>query len=436
MQFIRIKIDYTTTEKVTQASPLPNYRIHNIGVSPQSPTIDCESNYVDYTYTCTIRSTVPYVKQTTCTIIPGNDVEIIDPPAEYNKVTKIWTIDKFTNYQATLKLKCRSRTRGTKKIKTTINQYADSIQKVDERSFTVNKIENTLDWNVELDGEIKPYIYDGQTPNLKKCLKISIDRGCDQQDRHENVIIDTQGWITDEDYWQIWSDNSEINDCDKQDLGNGKWKITDLKGHHIVITTRKTNSCAPLSPGEYHITVTHEEDKRINETKSIDIYVSDAKLPMDYFKLRLEDGSDIKYNSLIFSLGDDLQFPLTYDKIEDDFTDDIEVIGETKHIPTNEARYVTYTLKSAKTIENALCKLEVIGSRYVESDDSKIDEDASEIIIGADNQVQLLESGVGKFCVIDKIVADEEKKIQFVVQSDIEQECTFKLLLLNIYYKL
>ena len=193
MQFIRIKIDYTATET------LPNYRIHNVDISPKSLTINCESDYVDYTYTCTIRSTVPYIKQTTCTIIPGDDVEIIEAPSNYNRDTKIWTVSNFSNYQATLKLKCRSKTGGTKKIKTTINQYADSIKKVDEQSFTVNEIGNTLDWNVELDGEIEPYIYDGQTPNLKKCLKISIDRGCDQKNRHENVIIDTQGWITDQD---------------------------------------------------------------------------------------------------------------------------------------------------------------------------------------------------------------------------------------------
>ena len=430
MQFIRIKIDYTAPQTTTQVTPSPNYRIHNINISPQSPTINCESNYVDYDYICTIRSTVPYVKQTTCTIIPGDDVEIIEAPSNYDRNTKIWTVSNFSNYQATLKLKCRSYGKGTKKIKTTINQYADSIQKIDEQSFTVNKIENTLDWNVELDGEITPYIYDGQTPNLKKCLKISINRGCDQENRHENIIIDTQGWITDQDYLQIWNDNND-NSYTIDNLTNGKWKISNLKGHHIIITTRKANNCAPLSPGEYHITVTHEEDQRINETKNIDIYVTNAKLPMDYFKLRLEDGSDIKYNSLIFSLGDDLQFPLTYDPIEDNFTDGIEIIGETKHIPTNEARYITYTLKSTKTIENALCKLEVIGSRYIESDESKVDEDASEIIIGADNQVQLLENGMNKFCVIDKIIANEEKKIQFVVQSDIEQECTFKLLLLN-----
>ena len=431
MQFIRIKIDYTPTEKITLANPLPNYRIHKIGISPQSPTINCESNYIDYTYTCTIRTTAPYVKQTTCTIIPGDDVEIIEAPSNYNKSTNIWTVSNFTNYQATINLKCRSKTPGTKKIKTTINKYADSIQNTDERIFTVNKIENTLDWNVELDGEIQPYIYDGQSQNLKKCLKISINRGCDQSNRHENIIIDTQGWITDRSYWQIWSDNSEANNYDIEDLTNGKWKITNLRGHNITITTRKTNSCAPLSPGEYHITVTHEEDRRISETKSIDVYVTNSKIPMDYFKLRLEDGSDIKYNSLIFSLGDDLQFPLTYEPIKDNFIDNIKINGEIKHIPTNEARYITYTLKSDKTIKDVLCKIDVIGNRYVESDNATINENASEIIIGADNQVQILENGASKFCVIDEIIANEEKKIKFVVQSDIEQECTFKLLLLN-----
>ena len=430
MQFIRIKIDYTKQEQITQATPLPNYRIHNISVSPQSPTIDCESSSVEYYYKCTIRSTVPYVKNTTCTIIPSNDVEIIEYPSNYNKDTKIWTVSNFTNYQATIKLKCRSTKSGTKKIKTTINKYADSIQNVDERVFTVNKIENTLDWDVELDGEIKPYIYNGQTPNLKKCLKINIDRGCNQNNRHENVVIDTDGWITDENYWQVWNSDGDQN-YTITNLNNGKWKISNLKGHHIIITTRNVNSCAPLPSGEYHVTVTHEEDSRINETKSIDIYVTNAELPMDYFKLRLEDGSDIKYNSLIFSLGDDLQFPLTYEPIEDDFIDNIQIDGETKHIPTNEAKYITYTLKSKETIENALCKIDVIGNRYVESNEETIDENASDIIIGADNQVQILEGGTDKFCVIDKLVADEEKKIKFVVQSDIEQECTFKLKFLN-----
>lgn len=142
----------------------------------------------------------------------------------------------------------------------------------------------------------------------------------------------------------------------------------------------------------------------------------------NYFKLRLEDGSDVKYNSLVFSKGDDLVTPLTYNIEEDDISNILMVTGENKHIPIGEAQYITYKITSKKDMQNVLCNIDVIDTE---------EESALDIIIAGDEQVSILNGDTDKFCVIDKLKANEEKEIKFIIQSDIERTCIFKLKVLN-----
>lgn len=435
MQFIRIKIDYTASEKTVEF--LPNYRITNVSVTPANPEIPCwyeDGVGMDYWYTCTIKSTVPYVKTTTCTVLPLTEDTIIDASSvthspsgnSYNKDTGIWTISKFNNYQATIRFKVHSNYPGEKKIKATINKYADSVQKSDERKINVTKVPDTVSWQIGLEGEKEPYIFNGKENKLI-LFKIKINRTCDRPNRHEKIKIDTQGWITE----NVWHRTTQTGT--PTHLGDGVWEISEIQGKDVTITAQNSGHGISIQPGEYHITVTHSEDGKLDETKNLDIYVTNASLPMDYFKLRLEDGSDVKYNSLMVTAGDDLQFPITYEPLKDDFIDNIQIDGESKKIPTHEARYVTYTLKSDKDIENALCKIDIVGNNFHETDSisEEILEDASNIIIGCDDQIQLLDNDGEKFCIINKLVANEEKKIKFIVQSEIEQVCIFKLNFLN-----
>lgn len=426
MQFIRIKVDYTNP---TASSFLPCYQIIKSTITPTEPKLLETGESEPYTYKCTIKSTIPYTKETNCTVLPITDDVIIDQNSikctptgsTYNKDTGKWEVKKFTNQQATLSFKAISKKTGTKKIQATINRYADTIDYYRKAINEVNVINqpNNVDWNIEIEGLEQPYIFDAKNKSLNKCLKISIKRDQDQNDRNEVITIDTDGWIT-ENVWQVSGVNNPISITQ---TSNGIWKFSNINGTDIDIKTRDGANCIPIPAGEYNITATHTENKRLSETKTINVYVTDTSLPMDTFKLRLEDGSDVRYNSLAFTMGDDLIKPLTYELDENDIIDGITLTGETKRIPKDEAKYISYKIDSQYDIENALCKIEVI--------DTETGEDCSDIIIGCDNQAHIFNGETNKFCTISKIKKDEQQTIKFIVQAPTETIYKFKLLFLN-----
>ena len=425
MQFIRINIDYKNMDFNTPSSEetniLPNFRIVNAKITPSTSILDGNESGV-YKYQCTIKSTTPSVKETNCKITCGDDI-IIDPatvqffPDDGNSSFEngIWNIKKFYNYKATLSFEAHSTKIGTKTIDAEILNYADSVQnKARAETYVENKIDKVT-VNATLETGQKPYIFDSTNGPVSKRLKITIKR-TQNQDREENVIIDTNNWITSSD-WQYNSDAH--NDASIEYHGNGVWEVSNIDGTDIIIQSNKI----VMPPGEYNISIVHNETNKNKIIKNIQAYVTDAKIPTDYFKLRLEDGSDVKYNSLIFAQGDDLTVPLTYNIEEDNFTDNINVYGESKHIPTGEAQYITYTIQSKKEMENVLCNIDVINTETGEK--------CLDVIIAGDNQVQIFDGDLDKFCAIDQIAANEDKKIKFIVQSDIPKTCIFKLKVLN-----
>ena len=426
MQFIRIKIDYALNDEV-----LPCYQITKSLFSPKEPKMLDTGESESYTYTCTIKSTVPYTKETNCTVIPITEDIIIDEesiqctPSDngstYDKDTGKWKIKKFNNYQASLSFKVKSTKVGTKKIKTTINKYADTVDHYRTAIAEANVINppNNVDWDIQIEGEEQPYIFDSKDKIVSKCLKIYVNRDQDQQNRNENIVVDTDGWIT-EDVWEVSGANNQISITQ---IGNGVWKFANLNGTNIEINTRKNGGCIPIITGEYHITATHTEKSRLAETKAINVYVTDTHLPMDNFKLRLEDGSDVRYNSLAFTMGDDLTKPLTYELEEDNIIDGVTLKGEQKRIPKNEARYIKYDIYSEYDIKNALSKIEII--------DTETGDECSDIIIGCDDKGYVFNGESNKFCLINNIEKDQKQTIYFIVQAPKETIYKFKLLFLN-----
>lgn len=459
MQFIRIKIDYTDAEI------LPCYQIKKSVITPKEPKMLETGVSEEYTYTCSIETKVPYTKETNCTVIPITDDVIIDPNSvqcvpsgsTYDIKTGKWEVKSFDKLKATLSFKAISKKTGTKKIKTTINKYADTVERYRSVETQVEVVDppNNVDWYIEIEGnenggyeasdstdtnwqghnayktwETKnegtsnnthqqTYIFDAKNKTINKCLKISIKRDQNQSDRNEVVTIDTDGWIK-SNVWQVSGSGSSVI---IEQVNDGVWKFSNITGTNIDIKTRNGPNCIPISAGEYHIVATHTENKRVSETREIYVYVTDTSLPIDTFKLRLEDGSDIRYNSLAFTMGDDLLKPLTYELEDNNIIDGVVLKGEKKKIPRNEARYITYTIDSQYDVKNALCKISVINT--------ETGDDGSDIIIGCDSQGRIFNGDTDKFCIIDEIKANEQKKIKFIVQSSMEYTYKFKLLFLN-----
>jgi len=430
MQFIRIKINYKDIE-----AQQPIFKIVKSSLSPEEVKLK-DGISEGYTYRCTLQSNVAKAKDAQCMIASIQDDIFIDKDSircepeisgnKYDVNTHIWNIASFNNYQASITFNAYSKNTGTKQIKTTItSKNADSIKRESTNSVNVIEAPNNVKWNVSFDNETtlpntNQYEFDSKNKTIRKCLKISIERDQDQPDRNEEIIVDTNGWITTNE-WNVWQNVGGT--VIPTQTSEGVWKFTNLQGTKIEIKTENNGVCPIIPVGEYHITATHSEKNRFTETKRITAYVIDETFPMDFFTLRLEDGSDVRYNSLIFMSGDDLNIPLTYNISDDNNIDNIEIIGETKYIPVHEARYITYSLKSPYDIENAICKLDVYNA--------DTGEDCADIIVSGDNQISIKEGEKNKFCIIDKLNANEEKKIKFIVQSEEEQECYFKLNFLN-----
>lgn len=140
----------------------------------------------------------------------------------------------------------------------------------------------------------------------------------------------------------------------------------------------------------------------------------------DSFKLRLEDGTDVQYNSLIFTQGDDLSIPLTYNTEDASLisADELSIQGEKKRVPLEETEYITFIIQYEKDVvlKNVLTYIELVG-----------DGNCKDIIIGTDNSSVLLESKGRKYCLIKELLPNQENKIRIAVQSDIEQQCILKL---------
>ena len=214
-----------------------------------------------------------------------------------------------------------------------------------------------------------------------------------------------------------WEENKDVIFSDKNRL---RFNTNNVNNVTLI------SKCIPLNEAKVYSITTQYVDKETNTNKeqSCIITVNSIPLKKEYFKLRLEDGSDVQYNSLSFSRGDDLKIPLTYDK--EDVTnikaEDFIIKGETKRIPVDEAEYITFDIsldtEEDYTLENVLAHIEVT------NEESK---DCSNIILGVDNNGVLYDTGNAKYCLIKKISNKSHTKLRLAVQSNFEQRCVIKL---------
>lgn len=231
-------------------------------------------------------------------------------------------------------------------------------------------------------------------------------------EHNESLQIDTDG-LNFVDNWIIIADNQEINNIITTQEDN-VYTFSNINEYNNITITRKVifdESGLYNIVGRYINTSISDW----NATQSYNITVTGTLLPRDYFKLRLEDGSDVKYNSLMFTLGDDLSEPLTY-TLENinQYISQMKIFGESKRIPVHEAQYIHFTIKIDTEEEVAFNNVLTYIDIYEK------DNNTDNIIIGASKNVKFLPSEDEYICSIDKISSTETTTIALAVQSDIE----------------
>lgn len=161
------------------------------------------------------------------------------------------------------------------------------------------------------------------------------------------------------------------------------------------------------------------------------ITVKNKPLSNDFFKIKLEDGSDVKYNSLMITQGDDLIEPLTYTtKNINDYIYDMHVEGIDKRIPINEIQYINFNITLPKTIEKELENGKIITKEkdielnnvlaYIDVFDEN--HEAKDIIVGIGEGATLLESQDEYICSIDSLTSKKINTIKIAVKSSINIE--------------
>lgn len=418
MQFIRIKITYEDV-----VDPTPAFRVTS-SIKEQSAETEQE-----WTYTCKIKTSNKIVKPTQCSItINDNNTKLISTTHSNSDNTfknGIWSINHFNNNEATIVLKFKSSLPKTVTVTSTIQKYADSVNKKATSSIKIIEPITNMTWDLRIHGDNTPYIYaDPSNSGVIKCIELYMNRD-KLPSTNEYFIIDTNNWLNQDKYGlEITSDRTMESPIA---LGDGKWKINNLNTEYFsarFYQKDNNNQCPTIKPGDYTVKAIYYKNEKKETEKTINIVVTGPAMDKEYFKLRLEDGSDVRYNSLMFTQGDDLIVPLTYDIVDENESlfDDIEIIGETIRLPTNEAHYTTFNInvdsKSKMNLTNILSHLEI----YNENGDN-----CSNVIIGVDEQMQLFEGGENKYCVLDSLKAKDKKKFKFIIQSDEEQICYFKL---------
>ena len=420
MQFLRLKVTYKKENKPiiepVTVKQNPIYRIKS-SITPKEATQNSE-----WTYECIIKGQNSTQKPTTCSLSFTNDIDvtkiIVDKGSTYNHTTKTWTINSFTNRSSKLILKCKSHIlseKQTHSITAKINKYADSVE--NKTTAYVNIIADRIYLDARIIGATKPYTFRSIGETIQKAMQI--DLSLDKLNATGTITIATDNWLNDPNDMFIDGIGATI-----RYNGDGKWKVENITTQTLTILS----NAKEIKPGTYNIIVTYEEiiDQSTNKKRQVidkfNIDVIGNTLDKEFFKLRLEDGSDVRYNSLMFAPGDDLTVPLTYDIIQDtDLRKHLIITGEEKSIPVNEARYIGFDIElkdTEETYNNIFAYIDVVDNEG---------QNCSDIIMAADGNVQLFQGEENKFCVINELKPNEKQRINFVVQSEIEQICDIKL---------
>lgn len=301
------------------------------------------------------------------------------------------------------------------KIKAIIHKHlGKTINK--EASIKVNSCKPTFDFQfLDKDKNInKKYKYSTLDNINDNTVFFRLTLSKSQTLNHnESLQINTDGLIFDDTKWEISANGNTSNNITKTKKDNS-YVFSNIKNYtNIVITGKVTLTETGLYSvvGKYNNT----NENSWQAQKSYQVEVKGVTLPKDYFKLRVEDGSDIKYNSLMVSQGDDLLIPITYTTEEiDKYISNMEIYGETKRIPVNETRYISFTinLKTKEKVElkNVLTYIDIYSKDY----------NTDDIIVGTGKGVELLETDESHICSIESISSEKPTIVKFAVNSSIE----------------
>ena len=332
----------------------------------------------------------------------------------------------------TLKIQATYDTAQEYTLKASIQGKGDTLETT---TFSVDSCNPVFEFNL-LDSDKNP------TDNLKYSKS---DNTCVyfQMKLNRNKVLNH------DDYLQIDTGGLEFSDWTIQHKLNGTYVnstlitktqldnivtfsgINKYNGYTDIVITAKT--CLNKT-GFFDVI-----GKYINNTKTdwsdsqaYNIQVIGPQLPKDYFKLRLEDGSDVKYNSLMVTMGDDLTKPLQYNSQDiNDFINNITVTGEKKRVPVGEAQFIHFKIKMDQMIakdengeplkdENGDIIKEHIELNNVLANINIYDvgDLAQNIIIGASDNVKLYAKNT--ICKIDTLSSKEETVVKLAVLSSVD----------------
>ena len=326
MQFIRIKISYEDYK----IDPLCRIKseIDKKEVATKQP----------FNYKIKMHSSNGQFDITKCKINIPKDVEILNIIKDTNSVfdinTGLWTVNSLENNNAEMIIQCQSSKIGIKKFNATIINNADSIDYATSDSIEI------ISKSTAFDLKVNQNLFKASL-NSTLSITISLVRS-HKTEGTEKIIIDTDGLITSTQ--GQWSHGTTTN---MTHIGDGKWEVTNINFNDASSPFRFMlyGTVDMNQAGDYTIVATHQETNTQDITKSEDISVIGELLSKEYLTFKVEDGSDIQYNTLMFTEGDDLVNPLTYE-IEDDnlLLDNLSIIGENRKLPVGEAKYIKFIL--------------------------------------------------------------------------------------------
>lgn len=433
IQYLRVEVKYTDpTPKLTVTSSINKDKV---------------KKNVNYHYTATIKSTNGQTDTTTFYVTVPNDTIISNSSPTLSKKSSNTTtttyscaIKKFNNNKATVSFDAKNTSPGKKTFNASLSKYSNS-----KPSSSINIVQPTVNYNLQAQ-----YSTDGITwTNVDTTHFGCISKDEDKDGRHFECFTDgdcsgykfrfvstlsRDMYLTGNEYVTItagkypltWQDNSNAS---KNNFKENDWQFTNFPNG---TTTYISNAFSLTEPGKYTVKAKHTDTEVPSSNKEIEyiIKVKNRPLKKEYFKLKLEDGSDVQYNSLILTQGDDLKTPLEYEYIDDTEVkaEDFIITGETTRIPTNEAHYLTFKIKLNKTeptkLQNVLAYIEAYS---ISEDEEDVIIPSDEIIIGIDNNGTLKEVDNGKYCLIKNISSEEETTLKLVVFSDYERTCYVKI---------
>lgn len=403
LQYIRIVVTYEDVK--------PKYTL-----SLSTDTSWTKKN-TEYKYTAKVTNSKPNNQDTICYITVPNGTTVKGLTKHKNNIykKKITSAGSFNFYLSHDSV-------GTKTISAYLAQYSTSKP---SHSVTIKSPVSSFEFEPVIVSQSDNSPKSGlefyeEEAKIKFRLKFHRDIYLNNSST-ELINIDSNGLIQE---WTV--NNNALNQ------GNGKWTFNNIsKSDNAKIPNDgylESNFVNLNEAGTYTISAIYYNNETNQTIKhSHTIKIKSVPLKKEFFKLKLEDGTDVQYNALTFTKGDDLATPLTYET--EDYTpihaEDFIIIGETKKIPVGEAEYISFNvqLKKAHTeFDNVLAYIEAV----VEDDDGR---DCSEIISGINDNGVLLESNNNdnKYCLIKHLSSDKPTELKLIVQSDVEQNATIKI---------